>query len=149
MYRGVSKLVGMDVLDAGENWDDEVATLERRWNDFDYFFLHYKKTDSSGEDGDFAGKSAAFEDVDRLVGRLAALQPAVLAVCGDHSTPSALKAHSWHPVPLLLWGAYVFPDDCTSFDERAARRGGLGRFATQDLMALLLAHALKLEKYGA
>lgn len=149
MYRGVSKLVGMRILDGGDTWDTQVATLERHWAEHDFFFLHYKKTDSSGEDGDFAGKSAAFEDVDRLVHRIAELCPSVLAVSGDHSTPSRLRAHSWHPVPVLLWGEWVWPDASQAFHERAAQQGGLGSMRSQDLMALLLAHAGKLEKYGA
>ena len=149
MYRGVSKLVGMKVLDGFDTWEAQVDALERVWAEHDFFFLHYKYTDSNGEDGNFAGKATAFEHVDSMMGRIAALRPAVLAVSGDHSTPSVLKAHSWHPVPLLLWGEHVFPDDTTTFDERAARHGGLGQFLSQDLMALLLAHALKLEKYGA
>jgi len=149
MYRGVSKLVGMRVLDGFDTWEGQIDALERVWNDHDFFFLHYKYTDSNGEDGNFDGKAKAFEHVDSMIGRIAALRPAVFAVSGDHSTPSVLKAHSWHPVPLLLWGEHVFPDDCTTFDERAARRGGAGHMLSQDLMALLLAHALKLDKYGA
>jgi len=149
MYRGVSKLVGMDVLEAGNNWSEQVDRLENRWSDFDFFFIHYKYTDSRGEDGDFDGKVAALEEVDREVGRIAALQPDILAVCGDHSTPSVLSAHSWHPVPLLLSGKWVFPDATDAFSERQAQQGGLGHVLTRDIMAQLMAHAGKLEKYGA
>jgi 2,3-bisphosphoglycerate-independent phosphoglycerate mutase len=149
MYRGVSKLVGMDVLEAGNNWSEQVGRLEDRWADFDFFFIHYKYTDSRGEDGDFDAKVATLEEVDREVGRIATLQPDILAVCGDHSTPSALAAHSWHPVPLLLSGKWVFPDATESFSERQAQRGGLGHVRTRDIMAQLMAHAGKLEKYGA
>jgi 2,3-bisphosphoglycerate-independent phosphoglycerate mutase len=149
MYRGVSRLVGMDILDAGQSWADEVAQLERSWADHDFFFIHYKYTDSRGEDGDFDAKVRALEEVDAEVGRLAALKPQILAVCGDHSTPSALAAHSWHPVPLLLWGQWVFPDASEAFTERQAQRGGFGHVRTRDVMAQLLAHAGKLEKYGA
>lgn len=149
MYRGVSKLVGMDVLDAGDSWGDEVGRLERAWPEYDFFFIHYKYTDSRGEDGNFDAKVAAIEEVDRELGRVIDLGPDVLAVCGDHSTPSMLAAHSWHPVPLLLHGKWVFPDACARFTEREAQRGGLGHVRTQDVMALLMAHAVKLEKYGA
>lgn len=149
MYRGVSKLVGMDILDAGQTWDEEVSRLEQSWGQYDYFFIHYKYTDSRGEDGDFDAKVAALEDVDRQVGRIASLKPEILAVCGDHSTPSMLAAHSWHPVPLLLWGKWVFPDASSAFTERQAQQGGLGHLLTRDVMAQLLAHAGKLEKYGA
>jgi 2,3-bisphosphoglycerate-independent phosphoglycerate mutase len=149
MYRGVSKLLGMDVLDAGENWRAQVQVLAKAWDAYDFFFIHYKYTDSRGEDGNFAAKVEALEEVDREFGRLVDLAPMVLAVCGDHSTPSTLAAHSWHPVPLLLRGRWVFPDACTRFTEREAQRGGLGHVRTQDIMALLLAHALKLDKYGA
>ena len=149
MYRGVSKLVGMDILDAGNSWSEQVSRLEERWSDFDFFFIHYKYTDSRGEDGDFEAKVAALEEVDREVGRIAALNPEILAVCGDHSTPSVMAAHSWHPVPLLLSGKWVFPDHADAFSERRAQQGGLGHVLTRDVMALLMAHAGKLEKYGA
>ena len=149
MYRGVSKLVGMDILDAGQTWAEEVSRLEQSWEQYDFFFIHYKYTDSRGEDGDFDAKVAALEDVDAQVGRVAALNPQILAVCGDHSTPSVLAAHSWHPVPLLLWGKWVFPDGGTAFSERQAQQGGLGHVMTRDVMAHVLAHAGKLEKYGA
>jgi 2,3-bisphosphoglycerate-independent phosphoglycerate mutase len=139
----------MEILDAGNSWSDQVAQLEASWNDFDFFFIHYKYTDSRGEDGDFKAKVATLEEVDREVGRIKALNPDILAVCGDQSTPSAMAAHSWQPVPLLLAGKWVFPDVATAFTERQAQQGGLGHLPTCDIMAQLMAHAGKLEKYGA
>ncbi len=151
MYKGLAELVGMDVLPfEGDKPEDEFAAVARSWNDYDFFFVHIKKTDSRGEDGDFAGKAAVVEGVDTAIPRLLDLKPAVIAVTGDHSTPAKLKSHSWHPVPLLLWAPVtVRPDDQTQFGERACARGGLGTFLATDIMPLLLAHAQRLEKFGA
>jgi 2,3-bisphosphoglycerate-independent phosphoglycerate mutase len=149
MYRGLAKLVGMTPLPTGQTLDEEFTALERAWDDYDYFYLHAKKTDSSGEDGDFARKVEVIEEVDRLLPRLMALKPDVVVITGDHSTPAALKAHSWHPVPVLLWAATCRPDLADSFGERACTKGSLGRFPAVDIMPLALAHALRLTKFGA
>jgi 2,3-bisphosphoglycerate-independent phosphoglycerate mutase len=151
MYKGVAELVGMSVLKVeGDRPEDEFAALAKGWNDFDFFFVHIKKTDSRGEDGDFAAKSAVIEAVDSALPKLLELGPSVLAVTGDHSTPAKLKTHSWHPVPFLLWApATVRTDDQTQFGESACSRGGLGTFLATDAMPLMLAHALRLEKFGA
>lgn len=148
MYKGLARLVGMDVLEAGDSLDTQVDTLKRVWNDYDFFFFHYKYTDSRGEDGDFDGKVRAIEDFDKYVPELTGLSPDVLVLTGDHSTPSALKSHSWHPVPLLLWSRYVIPD-LVEFNERTCSRGSLGRMKAVEIMPLAMANALRLEKYGA
>jgi 2,3-bisphosphoglycerate-independent phosphoglycerate mutase len=150
MYRGLAKLVGMHVLETGEDLEEEFATLERHWNEFDFFYLHIKPIDSAGEDGDFERKVRAIEAVDRLIPRLRELQPDVIVVTGDHSTPAVLQAHSWHPVPTLLWSAYCRSDAVEQFGERACMCGGLGpRFPAVDLLPLALANALRLQKFGA
>ncbi|MGQ9681173.1 MAG: 2,3-bisphosphoglycerate-independent phosphoglycerate mutase [Anaerolineae bacterium] len=149
MYRGLAKLVGMVPLAGGETVADEFSALERAWAEHDFFYLHVKKTDSYGEDGDFDHKVAVIEEVDGLLPRLVALKPAVVVVTGDHSTPAALKSHSWHPVPILLSGPTARPDGVGEFGERACLRGSLGRFPATDIMALALGHALKLTKFGA
>jgi 2,3-bisphosphoglycerate-independent phosphoglycerate mutase len=151
MYRGLASLVGMDVKDfAGESPEEEFAAVARYWNEYDFFFIHVKKPDARGEDGDFDGKQAAVAAVDAALPRLLELKPDVLAVTGDHSTPALLKTHSWHPVPLLLWApATIRPDRSTAFGERACDTGGLGIFPSVDLLPLLMAHALRLEKFGA
>ncbi len=151
MYKGVSELVGMDVLPfEGDKPEDEFGAVARSWDDYDFFFVHIKKTDSRGEDGDFAGKAAVIEGVDAAIRRLLDLKPAVIAVTGDHSTPAKLKTHSWHPVPFLLWApATVRTDEQSQFGERACARGGLGTLMATDIIPLLLAHAQRLEKFGA
>jgi 2,3-bisphosphoglycerate-independent phosphoglycerate mutase len=149
MYRGVASLVGMDILPTGETIAQEFETLASHWEEFDYFFLHVKKTDSAGEDGDFARKAAVIEEVDGLLPSLLALAPDVLVVTGDHSTPWALRAHSWHPVPILLHSAYCRPDGIEAFSERACARGSLGVFPAREIMPLALAHGLRLQKFGA
>lgn len=151
MYKGVASLVGMEVIDfKGESPEDEFAALAKVWGDYDFFFVHVKKTDSKGEDGDFEGKAAIIEGVDQALPRLLDLKPDVLILTGDHSTPARLRTHSWHPVPYLFWApATIRPDDQTQFGERACARGGLGTFPALDTMPLALAHAGRLEKFGA
>jgi len=149
MYRGLARLVGMDVLDAGATVDDQLDRLEAVWNDYDFFFVHYKYTDSTGEDGNFDAKVSRTEEVDAAMPRISALKPDVLVVTGDHSTPSKLKAHSWHPVPVLLAAETCRFDPCERFGETECLQGGLGQFAAKFLMPLALAHAGRLEKYGA
>jgi len=149
MYRGLAQLVGMDVVDAGETIADEFDTLEREFANHDFFYVHIKKTDSYGEDGNFARKVAIIEEVDAQIPRLGDLKPDVIAITADHSTPAALKAHSWHPCPFLLWSKYVRPDSLDLFTETACAHGSLGRFPAVEAMPIMLANALKLAKYGA
>jgi 2,3-bisphosphoglycerate-independent phosphoglycerate mutase len=151
MYKGVASLVGMVVekID-GDRPKDEFRAVARLWDVYDFFFIHIKKTDSRGEDGDFEGKAAEIEAVDQALPDLLALKPDVLAVTGDHSTPAKMRVHSFHPVPLLLWApATARPDGERTFGETACARGGLGTFPSSSLMPLLMAHANRLEKYGA
>ncbi|HTI49295.1 MAG TPA: phosphoglycerate mutase, partial [Planctomycetaceae bacterium] len=149
MYRGLARLVSMQVLDAGQTLADQCQRLEQTWNDFDFFFLHYKYTDSTGEDGNFAAKVERIEQLDGAIPRITALKPDVLIVTGDHSTPSKMKSHSWHPVPVLLAADTCRTDGCTTFGEAECLRGGLGQFEAKHLMSLAMAHAGRLEKYGA
>ncbi len=149
MYRGLARLVGMEVLKTGTSFADEVATLRQHREAYDFFFLHYKDTDQAGEDGDFAAKVAALERLDAFIPQILSLRPDVLAVTGDHATPAILKGHGWQPVPVLLWSAYCGADPVTQFTERACAGGSLGTFPAQDLMPLLLANGLRLTKFGA
>ena len=149
MYRGISGLLGMDVLGRATTLADELQILREAWSDYDYFFLHHKGTDSAGEDGDRPRKIAAIEQLDAVVPDLRELGPDVIAVSGDHSTPTQMAAHSWHPVPALLWSERCGRDDVDRFGERWCRRGGLGLRPTKDLMAVMLANADRLQKYGA
>jgi 2,3-bisphosphoglycerate-independent phosphoglycerate mutase len=150
MYRGVARLVGMEILETGPEFDNQLEVLKRHFDEFDFFFLHYKMTDSAGEDGDFWRKVALIEEVDAAIPRIVDLQPDVLVVTGDHSTPSVLATHSWHPVPVLLRSRYCRPDHVKTFGERECMPGGLGpRFPAADLMQLIMANALRLDKFGA
>jgi len=149
MYRGVAKLVGMDVLPTGETIEDEVETLKQHWNAYDFFFFHVKKTDSFGEDGNFQGRVEVIEHVDHVLPSILALKPDVIVISGDHSTPARLKSHSWHELPVLLWAEAMRPDDVTTFGERACMRGGLGHVRHVDLLPLAMGYAGRLEKFGA
>ncbi|ADV65721.1 2,3-bisphosphoglycerate-independent phosphoglycerate mutase [Deinococcus maricopensis] len=152
MYKGLASLVGMDVLDVeGEEdaLDGKVAALRANWDKYDFFYFHVKKTDSTGEDGNFDAKVKKVELFDALLPQLLELGPDVVCITGDHSTPSKLATHSWHPVPVLIRSAYGRKDAATRFTEEEAARGTLGLRRGTDLMPLLMANALKLQKYGA
>ena len=151
MYRGVARLVGMDVIEfEGDTPEHEFTALRHAWDDYDFFFIHIKKTDSKGEDGDFDGKAKIITSVDNALPALLDLKPDVLMITGDHSTPAKLRSHSWHPVPFLLWApAYHLSDEQTRFGERSCTLGGLGTFPAVETMSFALAHAGRLTKYGA
>jgi 2,3-bisphosphoglycerate-independent phosphoglycerate mutase len=150
MYKGVSRLVGMEVLPVnGDTPADEFETVRQNWDEQDFFFVHIKKTDSTGEDGDFEGKVHVIEMVDEALPALLDLEPDVLVVTGDHSTPASLRSHSWHPLPILLSARTARNDPVTEFGETACLGGSLGHIRHVDIMPLALAHALRLTKYGA
>jgi 2,3-bisphosphoglycerate-independent phosphoglycerate mutase len=138
----------MEVLQEGEGIAGEFETLKANWDSYDFFFVHVKAPDAAGEDGDFERKSAVIEEVDALVPSLLDLGPDALAVTGDHATPAKMKSHSWHGVPFLLSSEYTMPT-AESFGERACAGGSLGVFPAEEIMGLLMGHALKLNRYGA
>ncbi|MFA6412817.1 MAG: 2,3-bisphosphoglycerate-independent phosphoglycerate mutase [Syntrophales bacterium] len=149
MYRGIARLLGMSIARPTETVAEEIAVLREYYHDYDFFFLHVKATDSRGEDGNFDGKVAVIEELDALLPQITDLKPDVLVVTGDHSTPAVLASHSWHPVPVIISASTCRPDMVTYFAERDCIRGGLGRMPMMYLMGQALAHAKRLEKFGA
>ena len=149
LYRGVASACGMQVVPCEKRIASIIETTKEHWDDYDYFFLHVKQTDQAGEDGDLDTKVAVIEEVDAALPALLELEPDVLAITGDHSTPVPMKAHSWHPIPLLLFSEGGFIDQTTRFDELEAAVGHVGTIRSWELMGLLLGNAGKLAKYGA
>lgn len=149
MYRGVSRLLGMDIAQPADTDAGSIDVLGRELSDHDFAFVHFKYPDSRGEDGDFGAKVAAIEAVDALVPGVEALEPDVIVVTGDHSTPAGFRAHSWHPVPTLIASDWCRGSGADGFGEAACARGELGTFEAKHLMALALAHARRLAKFGA
>jgi 2,3-bisphosphoglycerate-independent phosphoglycerate mutase len=150
MYRGLARLVGMEMPAAPPSLADFPAVVRANREGRDFFFVHVKYTDKAGEDGDFNRKREVIEEVDRLIPDLLADGFEVVAVTADHSTPVALKAHSWHPVPALVWApGRVFRDSVATFSETTCSGGSLGRMPLRFLMAEALAAAGKLAKFGA
>ncbi len=149
MYRGLAKLVGMEVADVGPTIEDVFATAEKIYADYNFFYLHVKKPDAAGEDGSYEEKIKAISEIDTYIPRLLALNPDVLAVTSDHSTPCLLKSHSWHPNPFLIFSHTAQQDRVDNFSEIQCSSGYLGRFPALNTLPLLLAHAEKLNKYGA
>jgi 2,3-bisphosphoglycerate-independent phosphoglycerate mutase len=148
-YRGLARLVGMQIAKTGTTLEDEFKTLKDKFKDYDFFFVHIKWTDTAGEDGDFTRKVNVLEQIDAALPGLTALGPDVLVITGDHSTPAVLHGHSWHPVPVLLYSKYCRPDNIKEFSEKAFLNGGLGRINATQIMPLAMANALKLTKFGA
>lgn len=149
MYRGLAKLVGMNVIQTGDTIDQQIETAREHWDSHDFFFIHYKYTDSAGEDGDYDAKVTAIERLDRALPALLDLDPDVLIVAGDHSTPTAMAAHSWHPVPVMIRSRHITAGFAEAFTERECAKGMLGTMAAMDIMPLALANAGKLDKFGA
>jgi 2,3-bisphosphoglycerate-independent phosphoglycerate mutase len=149
MYRGLARLLGMETPVLEGDIKEEIDFLKKNYNDYDFFFMHVKKLDSYGEDGNFQGKTSKIGEFDKVFPEILGLNPDVLIITGDHSTPSILKGHSWHPVPILLRSPYVLGSTCRNFSERECIKGELGIFPTINLMPLALANAGRLKKFGA
>ena len=149
MYRGLAALLGMRLLETGPTIEEEFRTVAAHWQDHDFFFVHVKKTDSMGEDGNFDGKVHVIEEVDAALPILTALNPDVLVVTGDHSTPAMYRSHSWHPVPTLLWSKWCRGEGKVKYGERDCLRGAWGTFHATAIMPEALGHAGKLARYGA
>jgi 2,3-bisphosphoglycerate-independent phosphoglycerate mutase len=149
MYKGLARLVGMNIIGNSQTLTEQMDVLERNWADYDFFFIHYKYTDSTGEDGAFQAKVSRIEELDAAIPRITERKPDVLIVTGDHSTPCFLKSHSWHPVPTLLVSNCCRPDGRKRLTEKDCIAGGLGCFEAKHLMTLALANAGRLGKYGA
>jgi 2,3-bisphosphoglycerate-independent phosphoglycerate mutase len=149
MYRGLARLVGMDVLPEMPSIEAEFEALPGALERSDFVYLHVKQTDSAGEDGDFARKVSVIEKVDAMLPAVDAAGPDVVIVTGDHSTPSLMKSHSYHPVPVLMRGGTTYVDATKEFGESASRGGALGRFPSCTLMPQALAAAGRLAKFGA
>lgn len=149
MYRGLAQLAGMTVLRTGQAFEDEIATVAEHWDRYDFFFVHYKKTDAAGEDGDFQRKVHALQEFDQQLPKILELKPDVLMIAGDHSTPAIMAGHSWHPVPFLLHSSLTRADATDAFNEPQCQKGGLGTFPAREALQLALAHAGRFTKFGA
>jgi 2,3-bisphosphoglycerate-independent phosphoglycerate mutase len=148
MYRGVARLVGMTVAGTPGTDLEAVELMEREFGKTALSFIHFKAPDARGEDKAFDAKVAAIEAVDALMSRLVALNPDVIVVTGDHSTPAVMGVHSWHHVPVVLASRWARPT-ASSFSEATCRLGDLGVLESRHLMSLMLAHAGRLQKFGA
>jgi 2,3-bisphosphoglycerate-independent phosphoglycerate mutase len=149
MYKGIARLLGMEILPTQEDWQGELETLRRFRENYDFIYLHFKEIDMKGEDGDFEGKVKLIEKFDALLPEIVSLNFDVLCITADHSTPAVLKSHSWHPNPFLLYSSYTRFKDDVRFTEKFCSQGDLGIFPQTKVMLILLAHSLKLSKFGA
>jgi 2,3-bisphosphoglycerate-independent phosphoglycerate mutase len=148
MYKGLAQLVGMKKIEA-QTIQQQFELYLKEYDNFDYFFIHYKYTDKAGEDGDFVAKMKAIEYLDAAIPILLRKKPDVIAITGDHSTPVSVKGHSWHPQPVLLHSAYSGSDKLERFTETGANIGSLGVFESKYLIRLMQANAKMFDKFGA
>ncbi len=149
MYKGLAQLVGMTKLEGPQTISEQFERYLAEYDNYDFFFLHYKYTDMYGEDGNFAAKAKAIEDLDAALPILFKKRPDVLAITGDHSTPCVLKGHSWHPQPVLLHSSCSGSDKLERFTETGANTGSLGVFEAKHLIRLMQANAKMFDKFGA
>ncbi len=148
--QGLVRLLGLQLLNGGESFGERLSTINAHWTEYDFFYLNLQHIERAGELGDFDLKVRLIEEVDREIPRLTGLKPDVLAVTGDHAAPAFMRAHSWHPVPVMIHSRFCGPDSVDRFSERACLHGGLGpRFPAVQLMPLMLANAMRLKRYGA
>jgi 2,3-bisphosphoglycerate-independent phosphoglycerate mutase len=149
MYKGLAQLVGMEKIEGAQTISEQFERYLVEHDAYDYFFIHYKYTDKAGEDGNFEAKQKAIEELDAALPILLQKKPDVLAITGDHSTPVALKGHSWHPQPVLLTSDYSGSDKLERFTETGANMGSLGVFEAKYLMRLMQANGKMFDKFGA
>ena len=149
MYKGLAQLVGMAKLEGPQTIAEQFERFNKEYDNYDYFFIHYKYTDMYGEDGNFAAKKKAIEDLDAALPILLKKKIDVLAITGDHSTPCPVKGHSWHPQPVLLTSKISGWDKLDRFTETGANTGSLGIFEAKYLMRLMQANAMMFDKFGA
>jgi len=148
MYRGIAQLLGMRVLETGDSFEHQIATLEQHYSEYDFFFLHYKPADAAGEDGNFGAKVDALEKLDQHMPEILKLDPHTLVVTGDHATPSIFGSHSWHKVPLMIRSSSTRGDGVQGFSEKSMGTGSMGTVPATNTMLLSLAHADKLRRFG-
>lgn len=149
MYKGLAQLVGMTKVEGPQTIAEQFERYLAEYNNYDFFFIHYKYTDMYGEDGNFEAKKKAIEEFDAALPILLKKRPDVLAITGDHSTPCAVKGHSWHPQPVLLTSEISGSDKLDRFTETGANLGSLGIFEAKYLMRLMQANARMFDKFGA
>ena len=149
MYRGLAQILGMDKVSTGSTPEDAFKSYLDIYKKYDFFFIHIKKTDSYGESGKFDEKVGVIESIDAAFPVLESKMPDVLVITGDHSTPVPMKAHSWHPVPLLIYSEFCGADQSKKFTENECNYGALSTFPSRHLMNIILANAGKLKKYQA
>ncbi len=148
MYRGLAKVLGMNIIKTGSTFRDEIDTIREHIDEHDFFYLHYKPADAAGEDGDFDAKVRALEELDKFIPDILSMNPDVLVVAGDHATPSIMASHGWQPVPLLINSSLTLGEGIKAFDERNCSLGSIGQVSATNVMFLALAHAGKLTKFG-
>ncbi len=149
MYKGLAQLVGMTKIEGPKTIAEQFERYLAEYDNYDFFFIHYKYTDKAGEDGNFEAKKKAIEDFDAALPILLRKKPDVIAITGDHSTPCAVKGHSWHPQPVLVHSALSGSDKLERFTETGSNMGSLGVFKAKYLIRLMQANARMFDKFGA
>ena len=159
LYRGVGEACGMDFIpvagatggldtDIGAKAEAILETLKT----YDYVFCHLKGTDNAGHDKNAQDKKAFIERMDAelfkvLIERVD-WERTHLAFTGDHCTPIGFGDHTIDPVPVLFVGPNISRDPGTTFGERVAGQGSLGRFSGR-VLPMLLGYCNWATKFGS
>ncbi len=155
LYKGVAVYVGMDIIDVpgatGAVDTDLTAKAEavkEKFDEYDFFFVHIKGTDSASHDGNFDLKKTMIERIDaEFVSKIKNLD-CITLLTGDHSSPVRLKRHSSDPVPLLMHGSGVRRDSVAQFNEITCAEGGLGHVQGTHMIKTILDYMDKGEMFG-
>jgi 2,3-bisphosphoglycerate-independent phosphoglycerate mutase len=122
--------------------------MSDRWTDYDCFVIHYRPALPDDAKGRFSAKRDAITAFDRAVPTIMKLEPDLLIITGDRSSPAVEGVDTWHPVPILMTGSRTVPDETHHFSEPACARGVLGTIRASEVIPIALAHAGRLATYG-
>lgn len=149
-YRGLATLLDMSqtairpVPDLAEDIATRLAAAAELIDaGAQFVHVHTKATDEAGHTKDPYAKRDVLERIDQgLAGLETLAERAVIAVTGDHATPSVHGVlHTGDPTPLTVVGPGARRDEVTTFGEWPARNGWLGKVRAAELLPLLLSCA--------
>tara|TARA_Y100000034_G_scaffold136734_1_gene215316 strand:+ start:2390 stop:3637 length:1248 start_codon:yes stop_codon:yes gene_type:complete len=144
LEKGIAKSSGMEIyqftypklkgIDVYENLEiglrkamkNAIKMLKKYKDKKDYFYIHFKETDTAGHDNKPHEKVKMIEMIDS--GFFGFLRKYMgnggkLVVTADHTTSCRKKAHTADPVPVLIYGKDVKENKGKRFTEKQGLKG--------------------------